>query len=51
MAKTVIGDLWEFMRHNKKWWLLPFLIMLLLIGILLVFAQSSALSPFVYALF
>lgn len=49
--KTILGDLWEFMKVNKKWWLLPILIMLLIAGIFIVFAQSSALSPFVYALF
>ncbi|MBS3152065.1 hypothetical protein J4230_01505 [Candidatus Woesearchaeota archaeon] len=51
MAKTLFGDLWDFMKINKKWWLLPILIMLLLVGVLIVFAHSSALSPFVYALF
>ncbi len=51
MAENLIGDLWGFMKENKKWWLLPILILLLLVGILIVFAQSSSLSPFVYALF
>ena len=47
----LFNDLWDFMKINKKWWLLPILIMLLLVGVLIVFAHSSALSPFVYALF
>ena len=51
MGKTLFGDLWEFMKQNKKWWLLPIIIMLFLVGILIVFTHSSALSPFVYALF
>ena len=51
MADSLSGDLWQFMKENKKWWLLPILIMLLLVGILIVFANSSSLSPFVYALF
>ncbi len=47
----LLRDLWDFMKENKKWWLLPLLIMLFLVGVLIVFAQSSAVSPFVYALF
>ncbi len=39
------------MKETKKWWLLPIIIMLILVGILVVFGQSSALSPFIYALF
>ena len=51
MAESLIGDLWEFMKENKKWWLLPILIMFLIVGLLIVFANSSPISPFVYALF
>jgi len=53
MAKRfyLISELWSFMRVRKKWWMLPILIMLLLVGVLIIFAQSSALSPFIYALF
>ncbi|MBI4016464.1 MAG: hypothetical protein HY363_02105 [Candidatus Aenigmarchaeota archaeon] len=47
----LLSDLWEFMKENKRWWLLPLLLMLLFVGVLIVFAQSSAVSPFVYALF
>jgi hypothetical protein len=39
------------MRVRKKWWLLPIIIMLILVGILIIFGQSSAVSPFVYALY
>ncbi|MBL7055064.1 hypothetical protein ISS05_04870 [Candidatus Woesearchaeota archaeon] len=49
--KSLLGELWDFLRVRKKWWLLPIIIMLLLVGILIAFGQSSALSPFVYALF
>lgn len=48
---NLIRDLWDFMSERKKWWLLPIIIMLLLVGVLIVFGQSSALSPFIYALF
>ncbi len=47
----VAGEFWQFMKDNKKFWLLPIVISLALIGFLLVLAKSSALSPFIYALF
>jgi hypothetical protein len=47
----ILGELWGFLRVRKKWWLLPILLMLVLVGGLIVFGQSSALSPFIYALF
>jgi len=49
--KGLLLELWDFMKVRKKWWLLPIVIMLVLVGILIVFGQSSALSPFIYALF
>ncbi len=48
---SIVADLWNFMRIRKKWWLLPILITLVIVGALVVFSQSSALSPFIYALF
>ena len=47
----MIGELWAFLRERKKWWLAPILIVLLLVGALLVFAQGSALAPFIYTIF
>ncbi len=47
----IIGELWSFMRVRKKWWLGPIVVMLLLLGLLLVFTQGSALAPFIYTLF
>jgi hypothetical protein len=44
-------ELWVFMRVRKKWWLAPVIIVLVLVGILLVFAQTSALAPFIYTIF
>ena len=49
--RGIVSELWQFMKVRKKWWLLPILILLLLAGIIIVFGQSSALSPFVFALF
>ena len=48
---ALIGELWAFMRVRKKWWLLPIIVMMVLIAGLLVFAQGSALAPFIYTIF
>ena len=48
---SIFGQLWQFMRVRKKWWLGPIIMMLLLLGLLLVFTQGSALAPFIYTLF
>ena len=47
----VLRELWLFMRVRKKFWLLPIIVVLLLVGALLVFAQGSALAPFIYTIF
>ena len=49
--QSIITEFWEFLRIRKKYWLLPILIVLLLFGGLIVFTESSALAPFIYALF
>ncbi len=48
---SILADLWAFMRQRKKWWLGPIMIFLLVLGILIVFTEGSALAPFIYALF
>jgi drug/metabolite transporter superfamily protein YnfA len=48
---SLAGEVWAFLRQNKKLWLLPIVVVLLLLGALLVFAQSSALAPFIYTIF
>ena len=47
----VFREFWEFLRHQKKYWLAPIVLMLALLGLLLVFAQTSAVAPFIYTLF
>ena len=47
----LIKDLWGFMRERKKFWLAPIIIVMLLLGALLIFAQGSAVAPFIYTLF
>ena len=48
---SIFKELWEFMRVRKVWWLGPIVVLLVLLGLLIIFAESSALSPFIYALF
>jgi len=47
----LIGELWLFLKQRKKFWLLPIIVVLALFGALLVFAQGSAVAPFIYTLF
>jgi hypothetical protein len=47
----LLGELWGFMNERKKWWLLPVILVMLVVGTLLVFAQGSALAPFIYTIF
>ena len=52
MAKSdVLRDLWLFLKQEKKYWLAPILVVMVLFGLLLAFAQSSAVAPFIYTLF
>ena len=46
-----IADLWDFMRERKKFWLAPIILVMLLLGVLIVVAQGSAVAPFIYTLF
>ncbi|MBI2374371.1 MAG: hypothetical protein HYV07_10290 [Deltaproteobacteria bacterium] len=46
-----LRELWAFLRERKKYWLLPILLMMALLGALIVYSQGSAVAPFVYTLF
>jgi drug/metabolite transporter superfamily protein YnfA len=48
---SLLNEFWLFLRQNKKLWLLPIIIVMLMLGALLIFAQGSALAPFIYTLF
>ena len=48
---SIFGELWAFMRVRKKWWLGPIIFVLLLLGMLVVLTEGSALAPFIYTLF
>jgi hypothetical protein len=49
--RGLVVELWAFARQRKKYWLLPMILMLLALGALIVLTQSSAIAPFIYALF
>jgi hypothetical protein len=48
---SLIKELWAFLKTRKKFWLLPIIIIMLLLGLLIVVAQGSAVAPFIYTLF
>jgi drug/metabolite transporter superfamily protein YnfA len=49
--KRVLVEFWQFLREEKKYWLMPIAIVFVLFGLLIVFSQSSAVAPFIYTLF
>jgi hypothetical protein len=46
-SPTLLGEFWEFLCHNKKWWLLPILLVLLVFGVL-IFLSGTGAAPFIY---
>ena len=48
---SFIREMWGFLRKRKKFWLLPVLLVMALLGVLIVMAQGSAIAPFIYTLF
>lgn len=51
MSRSFSRDLWDYLKIRKKFWLLPIIIMLFLLGMLIVFTEGSAIAPFIYVLF
>jgi len=47
----ILGELLGFLWQRKLWWLIPMIVVLVLVGVLLIFAQGSAVAPFIYTLF
>jgi hypothetical protein len=47
----ILKEFWGFLMERKKWWLLPIIIMLVVLGLLIIFTEGSALAPFIYTLF
>lgn len=48
---SFLAEFWKFLRVRKKFWLLPLLTIIVLFGVLLILAESSAMAPFIYTLF
>jgi hypothetical protein len=48
---SILSELWEFLKVRKKWWLMPIILFLVLLGGLIILTQGSALAPFIYAIF
>ena len=48
---SLIREFWVFLKVRKKFWLMPIFVVLVLLGMLLIFAQTSPLAPFIYTLF
>jgi len=48
---SIFKELWDFLKIRKRFWLAPIIIILVLLSLLVIFAQSSAVAPFIYTLF
>jgi hypothetical protein len=48
---SIFGELWSFMKVRKKWWLGPIVVTMLMLSVLIVLTEGSAVAPFIYALF
>ena len=47
----ILAELWAFMKVRKKWWLGPIVVTMLMLSVLIVLTEGSAVAPFIYALF
>ena len=48
---SLLAELWAFMRHRKKYWLIPILVMMVIFGGLIVLVEGTAVAPFIYTIF
>ena len=48
---SLVSSLWAFMKERKKFWLVPVIVVMVIVGAVLVFAQGSVLAPFIYTIF
>ncbi len=48
---SIVKEFWDFLNTRKKWWLTPIILFLVLLGVLIVLTEGSALAPFIYTLF
>jgi hypothetical protein len=49
--QSLISEFWEFLKVRKRFWLLPIVLVLMLLGMLIIFTEGSSVAPFIYALF
>ena len=47
----LVNDIWDFMKVRKKYWLVPLIVTIVLMGTLIVFTQGSIVAPFIYSIF
>jgi hypothetical protein len=47
----IVREIWQFLKWRKKFWLMPLVIVLLIVGLVIVLSSSSALAPFIYTIF
>jgi len=48
---SIIKEFWEFLKHSKRWWLLPIVVILVLLSVFILLTESSAVFPMIYAIF
>lgn len=48
---SILKEFWDFLKVRKKWWLVPIILILVLLGALIILTESSAVAPFIYTLF
>jgi hypothetical protein len=48
---SILSELWDYLKVRKKWWLVPIVFSLLVIGLMLIMVEGSAVAPFIYTLF
>ncbi len=51
ITKTEILEIWQFIKGRKKWYLLPLIFILVILGSLIVLSEGTAVAPFIYAIF
>ncbi len=48
---SIISEFWDFLKTRKKWWLGPIVLIMMLMGLLIILTEGSAVAPFIYTLF
>ncbi len=48
---SIMAEFWQFLKVRKKWWLGPIILVMILLGVLILLTEGSAIAPFIYTLF